>query len=433
MAKPNSVVSNTLAQGFGKIGTLIFGLATTAFIYRLLHDSGYGQYVFVTSFLLLFATVADWGTQIITIRETVKTDSALDNLLLTSTILRLILSSGAILLAGAVIRLNPDWAEYVYFVTLFSLVLIALSLKTSAAIVFNCRRVFIWSALIEVINNGLYFFGVLVLLPIFPTLETALRLLIIATFLAALIAWFIALRLTHVRPRFDRAAATKLLKEALPTGALLSVFYIYNRLDIVVLQHFQGNAAVGNYGLAYKVHDNLVQGAAFLMNALFPIFSSGVSRGYFKESYRNAFSLLLASGLVIIIGLLLGAPLVVYLLTGSAIAPIITAMRILCFATAVAYVNHLTGYTLIAIGRQRTSLLIATGALLVNLTGNIIFIPRFSYLASSVMTIVTEGFVLGLSAYFIRRYTGVGLGLVEVPRRLLEILKTRGEVLDERI
>lgn len=429
--KRSSVATNTLAQLAGKVTTLIISLVTTAVIYRTLGTTQYGAYVFVTSFVLFFATIADWGTEIITLREVSKDLSNQERIIISSLLLRLFLSFFTVILADLAIHLLPQWRPFVSAVTLFSLALIAVALKVSTQPLFLARGKAIFGAITEVINNSLYFLFIIVFLQQSPSLRTALTLLIIATLIAGLVSWAFASKFISLSLHFSKDFALILIKESLPTGALLALFYIYNRIDIVLLQNFQGNEVIGNYGLAYKIHDNLVQGAAFLMNAVFPLIAVNIPFDRFKSYYLHAFNTLFIAGCTLIAFVTISGPLVINLVGGPAAGPAIPILQILVFATAIAYLNHLTGYTLIAIGHQRTSLLIAFIALLVNVIGNLLLIPLFSSFAAAIMTIVTEGSVFLLSTVAIYRYTHIAPSLKFLPQTISLALKTRGRLFEQ--
>ncbi len=60
---------------------------------------------------------------------------------------------------------------------------------------------------------------------------------------------------------------------------------------------------MGTYGLAYKVHDNLILGAAFLVNALFPILSKCANEpglnNRLRLIYKKSFDILFMAGIYI--------------------------------------------------------------------------------------------------------------------------------------
>ena len=228
---------------------------------------------------------------------------------------------------------------------------------------------------------------------------------VLGTAVSVVVGYFLVSK--HISPlSFNKSAATKLLKEAFPTGALLIVSTVYNRADILILQYFHDTRDVGIYGMAYKVYDTAVFGASYLMNAMFPLISGLYSAGQITNSLRaylrRAFwTLLLFGGLVSMLVFVTAPylPLVFHGRFDFSVWP----LRVLSFALVFSYLNHLIGYTLIALSRQKIALAVAVTALVFNLSLNFLLVPRFSYLASSYLTVATEALVLLLSGFVILR------------------------------
>ncbi|MDO8503733.1 MAG: flippase [bacterium] len=406
------VVRNTLAQGFGKVITLILGLGTTAMLTRMFGPRGYGEYTFIISFVLLFGTMADWGTQLIAVREASQNKERRPVIFGSAILFRLLLAIAASIFLNAVIRLNASWGAFVFSVTTASFILLALSLKTSAIIIFQTLLRFEKAALVEIFSSILFLALVALAFIQGSNLSGVIIFWLISTILASLLALLLATKTTHITWVLDKGVIRRVFWEAAPTGALLLVSNLYNRVDIVILQHFQGEVAVGIYGLPYKIHDHLVMGAAFLMNSMFPLLSQKFSEGAkghksLVSYYQQTFDILLVSATLLLIVVFLAAPLIVNILAGSAFSESGLALRILVFGTFIAYFNHLTGYSIIAFGKQKSALLIAAAALIFNVLGNWIFIPLYSFKAAAVITIATEGLVLIFSTIVIYRTIGI--------------------------
>ncbi len=423
-----TIIKNTLAQGVGKFFVILLSIATTALLTRLLGGvEGYGRYAFLTAFVLLFGTLSDWGTTPIAVREASRTNIGRPVIFGSVTIFRLFFSVAALLLLNLVVRLNPNWHEFVYPATVASLVLVVLSLKTSSAIVFQTLLKMENTAVTEIVSSvallGLVFLGFIFNGGI-AWLMTAW---VLATLIASLVSWFLVIRLTHIVWAVDWSVARSVVWEALPAGLLLVVSSIYNRIDTIILQHFQGAADVGIYALAYKVHDNLVMGSAFLMNAVLPFLSKKFvqksSWGELRALYQKTFDLLLGFGVFIFIFIFILSPLIIGVLGGPGFDRSAGVLRILLLSTFFAYFNHLTGYSLLAFGRQRVSLVIAVSALVFNVAANWIFIPVYSYNAAAVITIATEGFVLVLSSIVVWRTIGIFPSLFSITHTWTELLQ----------
>lgn len=421
------VAKNTLAQIAGKITTILLSIVTTALLARFLGRSGYGEYTFIISFVLLFGNISDWGTNMITVREAAKDKINQPVIFGNSAVFRLILSLFSIILLNMAVHVNPNWQSLVQPTTIASFVLLGLSLKTSALIVFQTLLKFENATVVEILSSAIFLLGVL-LITNKSGLTGVMFVWVIATFIAAALGIYFAKRLSPISLKVDWKVIKTIFLEAIPTGALLITFTIYNRIDMVILQSYQGSDAVGVYGLSYKIHDNLVFGAAFLMNSLFPFYAKQFSNGdklELKNCYQKTFDVLLTAAIFIIVLTFVFAPLMIQIIGGPEFTQSVGVLRILIFATFISYFNHLTGYSLIAFGKQRTSLVIAIAALFFNIVFNLLFVPKYSYNASAVITIATEGLVLLLSSIAIWKSIKVVPSLFLFPKTIADFVRTR--------
>lgn len=426
-----TVAKNTLAQIAGRAVTILFSIALVALLTRTLGKAGYGAYAFITAFVLLFASISDWGTNIITVREASQKKERQAKIFGTVLLFRAVLATAALFLTNLVIRANPAWANFVYPATIASAVLLFLSLKTSLSIIFQTLLRLEKLAFVDGLSSALFFVFVVWALRSGGGLAEVMVAWVGAVVVAAGAGFYLARRLSKIDFGLDAAVIKKVFWEALPMGALLVIFSVYNRVDIVILQHFKGEEAVGIYGLAYKIHDNLVLGAAFLMNAIFPIISQSFSqkaKNKVRDIYQKTFDLLLLAAAALAGGFFIFSPLIVRILAGEGFFESSIALRILVFATIFSYFNHLTGYSLVAFGKQKISLLIGVVALLFNVLANFIFIPLFSWTAAAVITVATEGLVFFLSSAAVF----ATIGLLPNPTSFIKtakvILLSRGKI-----
>lgn len=431
------VVKNTVAQGAGKALGVALSLATTALLTRLLGVNGYGTYAFLTAFVLLFGTISDWGTNIIAVREASQRKDEHRIIFGTTILFRFFLTVGAVILLNLALRINPGWGPYVAPGTVASLVLLFLSLKTSLGIIFQATLKLEKTAVVEVFSSVLFLGGVFLAANLGKDLTFVMASWVIATAAAAIVGFVLVGRTPVIRSQaslirsqaslikwaIDKKVVKRIFWEALPAGALLLVFNLYNRIDILILEHFKGSSVVGIYGLSYKIYDTLVLGAAFLMNAMFPLFSQKFSQGMggrkgLREYYQQTFDILIISATLLLIIVFLAAPAIIEFLAGREFRDSAVALRILIFATFIAYFNHLTGYSIIAFGKQKLSLLIAVAALIFNVSANWVFVPLYSFKAAAVITIATEGLVLIFSTIVVWRTIGIIPKINSFPRIL---------------
>jgi O-antigen/teichoic acid export membrane protein len=82
------------------------------------------------------------------------------------------------------------------------------------------------------------------------------------------------------------------------------------------------------------------------------------------------------------------------------------ALQILIWSIPFGFVNSVTQYVLIAVDQQRFLTRAFVIGVVFNIVTNLIFIPRYSYLASATITILSELALLLPFYYGVRKYIG---------------------------
>ena len=194
--------------------------------------------------------------------------------------------------------------------------------------------------------------------------------------------------LKNVVWKLDKTLLKRLLIESWPMGLYLLLFTGYDKaIDSLLIQHYWGVAQVAWYGLAYKIYSNLIMPAYFFMASVFPLLSKHEEQ---REVYNKSRFILLAMILAGAPLIYFGAPLAVQVLSRNEYLASIGILRILIVALFFSYLNHLNGFWLISRGKQRFMLKLGLVVILVNILGNVLFIPRFGMVAGAWMTVVSE-------------------------------------------
>jgi len=252
---------------------------------------------------------------------------------------------------------------------------------------------------------------------------------------AVALAAILAVKTIRFDFRFQWSLVKVFLKESLPMGAILLLLTLDNKIDTVMLGLMKGSSAVGIYAVAYRFYDVLILGAAYLMNSLLPVLSryanSQKRQGRIKFIYQKSFDVLLTLGLLVAFLAFSSASLLVKLITqerfteffGSTIV-----IRILSLAIFLSYFNHLTGYTIVALGKQRWYFSVASSALVFNALANFFVIPQFSYYGAAIVTVLTEGLVLLITSFFVHRLIKVTPTLTEFPKTIVALIKHKGKI-----
>ena len=429
MSRFRKITANTLYQAGGKRLSLVFGLIITGIFTRYLGQEGYGQYVLITTIIIFLGTITDWGTGFIAARAAARKEFPPEIIYGNVVILRIVTS-----IAGAIGLNILAWTGLVAIplplMLVGSLVVFALAIRNSMLVIFQVHLKLQYGAIVEALTNTVFLILVYLVLnqsSITPIL--VITALFIASTISGLAAMLFGLRLSPIVYKVRRDILAYLIKESLPMGTLLVTFSIYNRLDTFVLQHFQGDQAVGLYGFAYKLHDNAAMGAAFFMNAVYPLIAqSGTGSPTTRRIFSTAFHLLIIVGILSAGTIFIFAPQLVWLLADESFLPAVIIIRILMFATLISYINHLTGYTLAALGLQRISLIIAVVGLILNISLNFLLVPIYSYTASAYLTILTEGWVMVCSLSYLIIKQKMTPEIKHIPRTLYRVVFNRRQL-----
>ncbi len=278
----------------GKVATTSVGVIVTILLTRYLGPAGFGTFTFVLVFVTMFGTIADWGMTLVTIREASKNEEEATQIIGNTLVIRLILSLVAAIIATICIWIFPYDNSIRILVSIASLTLIAVSIKTSFQIIFNVKLRMENTAISDFCANIIVLIIVVAVVQFNLGLSVVIIAYLVGDFIAAAVAGFLALRYIPIKPNLFLPSTKYLLLEALPMGALLVVFTIYNRIDTVILSYFKGQIAVGIYGAAYRIFEVLVLGAAFFANAVLPLISSlaHTDRAKLGLVYRKSFVIL---------------------------------------------------------------------------------------------------------------------------------------------
>jgi O-antigen/teichoic acid export membrane protein len=341
--------------------------------------------MYVITLAVLFGNLADWGTTMIGVRELAKTEEQEE---LLGQILGL--RFGLAILASGILMLVSRLGAVIVFLT---------AVRSSLALIFQARLKTFWLVPAEIVSGALNLGLTAFFIQRQEGLTAILGAVIAATLAAGLTNGFLATRKIKIKVQFNWVKWQVLFTEAVPMGAILLLFTAVNKIDTLILALLKGNSAVGIYALTYRVYDVVILAAAYLMSSVLPLlvqeYISGRGRSKVRELLKR-----IAAGMGLLVLVMLAAPLIIWVLTqkrfeefGEAVG----VLRILTLAAGVAYFNHLTGYTLVALGEQKRYLKVPILALIFNVGLNFLLIPRWSYFAAAWVTVATEGLALILS------------------------------------
>lgn len=390
-----AIAKNTFYQTIAKIFSSGTGFIITILIARYFGVTQYGDFVKITSFVALFYLAVDFGINAIFLREDEKLVHFKDLFYL-----RLLISLAIFILSNFIAVFLPfnsilgiGFSSFVKLgIFIFSFSLFTQSVIYSTSAVFQKELSYsryAWSVIFGALVN----LAVVILVVIYKgtMLEVVLSYLIGNLITAA--AGLVLVRRKILLPSLDIDFSKKIILSSMPLGIMLVFNLVYFRADTILLSLLKTSKDVGIYGLSYKFFDFLVALPLFLSNSLYPFLleSKKNIRKFFilVQNYLLVFTII---GVFLIIPFLFLSPLFTLIKKDFVLS--VLPFNLLLFSLPIFFVTSLLQWVLITLGKQRFLMWVYLMSTVINVILNLIFIPQYSYLASAVITGVTELFVM---------------------------------------
>lgn len=429
MEQGKRVIFNTFSQLFNRGLVVAASILTTAVLTRTLGTSVFGDYIFITSFVLIFVGLSDLGTSVIGVREASLHNERKFEIFSNILGLRLLFSLIIFICFNLLIFVLPQFNGLRTPVLIASFVFPFIVLRTTFQAVLQTYLRLDLSSLLEVIASvfSLFLLGVIFYLRKSLNLDILVIFWLVSTLISSIAGYFISKRFLRINMSFNKNVIVGIFKNSVPLGLYLMIYSIYDKgIDSFLLKTFSSSEAVGYYGLAYKIYGNFLFGAGFLMNSLFPIISSlKAEKVKLSTLFKKTFSILLLAGILVLVMGYIFSPLIVNIISGSAFLVSSSILRILLFAALISFLNHLTGFFLISLNEQKYLLLFSIVSLVTNLVLNVIFIPRYSFWAAAVVTVMTETTILLLTTGFLKRKHNLTFSIGDFKNNLLLLIKKK--------
>ena len=408
MSETASIAKNTIWQILGRAIMIACSLLTTYFLTRFLGVETWGDYIFITNITLMIFNLADFGTGTITIKKLVKAKNKprRKQIIFSQALtLKSAFTFIALLVFGGLIFSLNQFKDLKLLALFSSLVIIFLGLRTLAEAFFMAHLQFAAKVAFEITASIISIGSIIFISQFYNQINLfgALSIWVASAAISAILAIIFLKKKFKFSFSLTKKNLRGFLGQSAPVGVRQLVFALYDAgIDSFFLKTLIGSTAVGFYGLSYKIYTNLILGAAFFMNSLFPIIikkrSSNLSTTLKQSSW-----FLLSSGLLISLLMVIFAPIIIEAIGGEAFLPSVAVLRILALALIFGYLNHLTGYTMIALGAEKQLLYLSLLALLINLAGNWILIPALGIVGAAWTTVATEGSILITTGFFLKK------------------------------
>ncbi len=400
------VAKNSLAPMVLNLFNRAIDFAFAMLTLRLLGAENAGKYYVAINIAGWFEILANFGLHTLLMREVSKERAAGNRYLVNTTVLRTLTSVGAaapIALYLLILSLgpNPIAQDTTLAIGLLIVAMIPSGVNTGLTALFYAHeKAEIPAAFSTVATFIKVCLGTLALLAGMGFVGLA-AVSIVVSLVTMLALGGIAVRsLFAPRWELDWSLNRSMLRESFPLMLNHLLATLFFKVDVLLLERLggrrlssSGNTVVGWYSVAYKWVDTLNIIPSFFTMAVFPLMSRQAeeSRDAMVRTYQLALKLLVMTALPLAVVTTCIARVLVQVLGGSEYLPHgALALQIMIWSIPFGWINSITNYVLIALGRQR----LLTRAFLVgvtfNLVANLWLLPRYDYQSTAAVAILSE-------------------------------------------
>ncbi len=416
-----SISFNMIVALLSRLAVGGISLVITAILTRSLGPINYGYYNALLAYLFLFATLADFGLYTILIKELGQAQQDEGTIVSELFTLRLVIVVGAAILAN-ILGLWLPYPHEVRIALLFaSFYLVSSSMVQILNGVFQKHLRLTSLAISDVVARVVQLALLVVFLYLGINLITFVIIMVLSEILRFILVMIFARPLVNIKLSFNFKYWKRILKTAFPIATSLIFVLLYFKLDTFILSLMKSAHDVGVYSVGYKVLEAIIFLPATYIGLVMPLLSRYAFRDkrLFKAVFERAFKILAIFAMPAGIYLYILAPYVVRIIGGVEFGQSAEVLSILSLAIVAIFFGNLGGNAVIALDLQRKSLWIYFCGAILNIIANLILIPRFSYIATSWTTVMTELFVTFSLFFLVRQSVEFGKYIGTILKLLL--------------
>lgn len=409
MNNKRTIAINTVAQFIGKIISIIFNLLI---VYLLTNNYpiSYGDYATIFAFLFNLNVVADLGLATIMARDLHEQSTQSRAEFIGNAIIIRIVSLIIILVFANII------AKYLYYghneiimgieVGSISTFFLLISMQLFSIFQYHLKmyKAVIPNAIAMTINL------LLVILFIKENFEIyySVMAVSISYSIMFLITIFQVVQLENISFKINKELLFKIMKQCITVGGVILFSSIYFKSDSLILSIIKKNdtSQIAIYSIPYKILEVLIAIPQMFMAPVFTIMAKQLKENNlisFKDTFQKAVNFLIIIGLPIIPGALFLSNKIILSYTNSHYYNSIDVLKILSIAAFLSFFGSTFIFVLLVLKKQKYLLIWNIFLSIFNISLNIILIPRFSYIASAWITVLTELLVF-VGSYFITKH-----------------------------
>ncbi len=418
---PQKLALNVVLASISKILNTVIALGGLMLITRYLGVEQFGLYVTALAIYGLFNALGDWGLYQTATRE-ISRPKANEKIIIGNVFgLRILISGIFLMLAGCATYFTTSDPQ---LRSALLIILIGYLFYSSYQILiglFQKRLLMYQITFVELLGKIIQISLVVIVIKLDLGLKFIISSFSFSLFINLILIYLLSRRFIIFKINFQTKKWRNFLKESWPIGLSIFVTFLYFKADSILLKIIKGNTDVGIYGAAYKVLENITFFPGMIIGLTMPIFSYYIfkDKKKFKEIINKNFKLFILLVIPLIITTLFFAEEIIGIVAGNDFMASAEVLRIIIFSLAFIFFGTLFGSILIVAKLQLQQLIALSIVAIFNISANLIFIPKFSYLATSYISVITELLVVVFSLVIIYKNLNFLPKMKKIPQTTL--------------
>lgn len=393
--KKKSLSVNAFLNGIRQLLNVIFPLITFPYTTRILSVNSMGIYNFSNTYVNYFLLLATLGIPTYAVREGAKyrdNSQKISDFASQIFTLNILATLFSYLLLFLSLTIFDNLKKYLTCILVFSLQIIFTTIGTEwiytiyedfayitvRSIIFKIISIILLFIIVKHPNDYIKYAGITVFASVGSNILNYIH-----------AKSFIKIRLTN-----DFLSIKKHLKPTFIIFFSNIAVNIYVASDTTILGLMKGDHAVGIYGVSSKIYSVMAPLLASILIVTVPRLALLFGKKKLKE-YEKTLGFVIKALTIILLpsatGLIIVAPEVILIISGSKYLEAILSLRLLSIALIFSLLNTiLSDCVLIPLKKENKLLITNITAAIFNLVLNLILIPIFSFNAASFTTIISE-------------------------------------------
>jgi O-antigen/teichoic acid export membrane protein len=403
------VAYNTTFQLLGKIVTTLLSLYIVRVLTRYLGVAGYGMYTTIFAYVSFWAVLADFGYYWVIVRELSKPGANHEKIFNNILTLKICFSLLVFFTSVVISLLIPEYNQSIRIgILIIATSWFWMSLNSTYVSYFQHKLEMYKSVITEVIGRSVIAAGVYFLVINHASFNQILILYILGNFINFLASYLFAYKHIPIRLRFDFDFWKIVVKESYPLAIITFIGLINFKFDTIMLSVQKTQTDVGIYGVPYKILEIIILIPGIFTGNVFPILTKyyNSNKDKFKEAFAKTIDFIIFISFPVFISLIVLARQIINFIGGEEFLISSTinvfginltsvhVLMILSFSIFATFLVSPFSNIITVIEKQKQQILPIAVATVFNVVTNFILIPRYSYLAAAVTTLLSEIIIL---------------------------------------